>query len=97
MSWRSRGLLGNLECTLMRFLYRSLGYSEEAMRGPLIGIANAWNSINPGHYNLKEVAEAAQRGILQAGGMPLEFGTIGPCDGIARAMWVCAIFCLPAT
>ncbi|MBR1779932.1 MAG: dihydroxy-acid dehydratase, partial [Oscillospiraceae bacterium] len=49
---------------------------------PLIGIANSWNTANPGHYNLREVSRFVKQGIYQAGGPPVEFGIIGPCDGM---------------
>jgi dihydroxy-acid dehydratase len=46
----------------------------------MIGIANAWNEIAPGHNNLRQVAEAVKRGIYMAGGVAAEFGVIGVCD-----------------
>ena len=48
----------------------------------MIGIANSWNRANPGHDNLQQVAQYVRDGILQAGGTPVEFGIIGPCDGM---------------
>jgi dihydroxy-acid dehydratase len=60
-----------------------MGYSDNDLDRPLIGIANSWNRLVSGHYNLKQVAEYVSQGILQAGGTPAEFGVIGACDGIA--------------
>ncbi|NVM16686.1 MAG: dihydroxy-acid dehydratase [Candidatus Lokiarchaeota archaeon] len=51
---------------------------------PFIGIANSWNEINPGHTHLNSLAEAVKYGILEAGGIPLEFCTVAPCDGWAN-------------
>jgi len=66
-----------------RSLFYALGYTPEELEGPLIGVANSWNEIVPGHRHLDEVAEAVKAGIRSAGGTPVEFSTIGICDGIA--------------
>jgi dihydroxy-acid dehydratase len=66
-----------------RALLRSLGITEKEMQRPFIGIANAWNTIVPGHIHLRMVSEKVREGILAAGGVPFEFGVIGICDGIA--------------
>ena len=50
---------------------------------PLIGIVNSFNEIVPGHSNLQAIAQAVKSGVLSAGGTPMEFNTIGVCDGIA--------------
>ncbi|MEM0101067.1 MAG: dihydroxy-acid dehydratase, partial [Candidatus Methanomethyliaceae archaeon] len=49
----------------------------------IIGIANSWNELIPGHFHLDKIAEAVKAGVRIAGGTPLEFNTIGICDGIA--------------
>lgn len=67
----------------IRALYKGMGYSDYDLSRPLIGIANSWSRANPGHDNLRQVAECVKDGILQAGGTPVEFGIIGPCDGMA--------------
>ena len=51
---------------------------------PLIAIANSWNEICPGHEPLRQLAEAVKKGIIEAGGEPIEFNTIAMCDGIAQ-------------
>ncbi len=66
-----------------RALWKASGLIEEELKRPLIGVANAWNEIVPGHVHLDKVAKAVKAGIRMAGGTPLEFGTIGVCDGIA--------------
>lgn len=66
----------------IRALYKGMGYSDYDLERPMIGIANSWSRANPGHDNLRQVAECVKEGILQAGGTPVEFGIIGPCDGM---------------
>jgi len=84
MKLRSQKILQRPRWSKVRALFKSMGYSDADLSRPLIGIANSWNRIVPGHYNLKQVAEYVTQGILQAGGTPLEFGVIAACDGIAN-------------
>lgn len=63
----------------------SAGVSIDALESrPLIAIANSWNEVCPGHEPLKKLAEEVKKGILEAGGEPIEFNTIAMCDGIAQ-------------
>src|SRR5207253_1750795 len=55
---------------------RGAGLTREDLARPIIGIAQTWSEFNPCHRHLREVAEAVKRGVLQAGGLPLEFPTI---------------------
>jgi len=66
-----------------RSLLKALGITDEEMKKPFIGVAQAANEIIPGHLYLKRIAQAAKDGIRMAGGVPFEFSTIGVCDGIA--------------
>lgn len=66
-----------------RSLLKALGLTDEEISQPIIGIANSWNEIVPGHTHLKEIAEAVKAGIRMAGATPMEFQTIAVCDGIA--------------
>lgn len=66
-----------------RSLLRSLGVTDREMDLPFIGIANAWNTVVPGHVHLRTLSGKAREGIAAAGGVPFEFGVIGICDGIA--------------
>jgi len=66
-----------------RALFKAMGYTDEEIRRPLIGIANSANTLIPGHVHLHTIAEAVKTGISMAGGTPMEFGVIGVCDGIA--------------
>ena len=84
MTWRSKKILERPEWSMHRSLYKSMGYSDYDLDRPLIGIANSWNRVVPGHYNLNQVSEFVKQGIQQAGGTPVEFGVIAACDGIAQ-------------
>ena len=84
MYWRSKDILQWPEWSLVRGLYKSMGYSDYDLARPLIGIANSWNRVVPGHYNLNLVSDYVKQGVHQAGGTPVEFGVIAACDGIAQ-------------
>ena len=60
-----------------------MGASDYDISSPIIGIANAWSELVPGHMNLRNVAEFVKKGIHRAGGFAVEFGIIGACDGLA--------------
>ena len=66
-----------------RALLYALGLDREDFQKPIIGIANSANEIVPGHIHLSKISQAVREGILAAGGTPIEFSTIGVCDGIA--------------
>ena len=84
MHWRSNDILERPEWSKTRALYKSMGYSDYDLDRPLIGLANSWNQVVPGHANLRQVSEHVKQGIRQAGGTPVEFGVIAACDGIAN-------------
>ena len=66
-----------------RSLFKAMGYTDKELARPLIGIANSANEIIPGHIHLDRIVEAVKAGIYMGGGLPIVFGTIGVCDGIA--------------
>jgi len=76
--------LGGIDGAYARSLYRASGFTDSDLEKPLIGIANSWTEANPGHYHLRELAWHVKSGILAAGGMPVEFNTIAPCDAVAQ-------------
>ncbi|MCX6345795.1 MAG: dihydroxy-acid dehydratase [Armatimonadetes bacterium] len=80
---RSDVLRTGIERAAPRSLFKAMGYIDEEMYSPLIGIANSWNEIVPGHIQLDKIAEAVKTGVRIAGGTPMEFGVIGVCDGLA--------------
>jgi dihydroxy-acid dehydratase len=66
-----------------RSLFKAMGYTDEELARPLVGVVNAKNEIIPGHVHLGTIAEAVKAGIRSSGGTPIEFPSIGVCDGIA--------------
>ncbi len=72
-----------LEKAPHRSLFGGMGYLPEELERPIVGIANSANELIPGHIHLDKVCQAVKDGIRLAGGTPMEFSTIGICDGIA--------------
>lgn len=66
-----------------RALFYALGLTDEELVRPIIGVVNAHNEIIPGHVHLDSIAQAVKAGIRLAGGTPVEFPSVGICDGIA--------------
>ena len=65
---------------LRRALVKTMGYTDEDLDKPIVGIINTWAETNPGHYNFRELAEAVKRGVWAAGGFPLEVNTMSICE-----------------
>src|SRR5215510_949998 len=61
---------------LRRSFAQSMGYSDDALGKPIVGIVNTYSELNNCHRGFRELAEAVKRGVWQAGGLPLEFPTI---------------------
>ena len=80
---RSDLMKKGLEKAPHRSLFKAMGLTDEEIRRPMVGIANSANEIIPGHIHLDKIAEAVKAGVRLAGGTPIEFCTIGVCDGIA--------------
>ena len=83
MSKRSDLMTKGPERAPHRSLLRAEGFTDWEMDRPMIGIANSFNEIIPGHMHLDKLVEAVKAGIYAAGGTPVVFNTIGVCDGIA--------------
>lgn len=81
---RSEKILQGLGNQYYRATLKSMGFTTEDLKRPVIGIANAWSECVPGHYNLRQVAQRVKDGIYRAGGTPIEFGVIGGCDGMGQ-------------
>ncbi|NVM36252.1 MAG: dihydroxy-acid dehydratase [Candidatus Lokiarchaeota archaeon] len=86
---RSKTIFEGVKDTPFRYvasgIIQGLGFEEkEIYEKPFIGVVNTWNEVNPGHKHLRDLAEAVKYGIIEAGGIPFEFCTIGPCDGWAN-------------
>ncbi len=80
---RSDLMKKGLERAPHRSLFKAMGYTDEELSRPLIGVVNSFNEIIPGHVHLRTITEDVKAGIRLAGGTPVEFPTIGVCDGIA--------------
>ncbi len=79
---RSDEMKKGLERAPHRSLFKALGLTDKEIDQPMIGIANSANEVIPGHLHLHQISDAVKAGIRMAGGTPLEFFTIGVCDGI---------------
>lgn len=66
-----------------RSLFHALGFTEEEMQKPMVGIVSSYNEIVPGHMNLDKIVDAVKLGVAEAGGVPVVFPAIAVCDGIA--------------
>jgi len=80
---RSDLMKTGLERAPHRSLFKAMGYTDEELTRPLVGVVNAGNEIIPGHIHLNILAADVKAGIRMAGGTPVEFPVIGVCDGIA--------------
>ena len=80
---RSDAIKKGVDRAPQRSLLRATGLTDSDMEKPLIGIANSWNDVVPGHIHLNELAEEVRMGVIEAGGVPLTFGVPGVCDGVA--------------
>lgn len=80
---RSQIVKSGLERAPHRSLFKSLGLTDEEIGRPIIGIVNAKSEVVPGHMHLDKIGEAVKAGVRIAGGTPIEFPSIGVCDGIS--------------
>lgn len=80
---RSRDVTDGLERTAARGMLRAVGMGDDDFAKPQIGVASSWNEITPCNLSLDRLAKAAKEGVFEAGGYPLEFGTISVSDGIS--------------
>ncbi len=80
---RSDRVKKGIERAPHRSLFKAMGYTDEEIKQPLIGIVNSQNDIVPGHVHLDTIVDAVKTGVLMSGGTPITFPAIGVCDGIA--------------
>ncbi|MEW6667726.1 MAG: dihydroxy-acid dehydratase [Thermodesulfobacteriota bacterium] len=80
---RSDAVKKGIERAPHRSLFKAMGYTDAEIERPIIGIASSANEIIPGHIHLDRIVDAVKAGIYMAGGLPVVFGGIGVCDGIA--------------
>lgn len=79
---KSRLLLEGRDRAPARSYLKAIGFSDEDLRRPIVGIANTWTEIMPCNFNLRCLSEHVKRGVRAAGGTPMEFNTIAVSDGI---------------
>jgi dihydroxy-acid dehydratase len=86
MKMKSSESFCGLENADIRNLLKGMGYSDDDLtkQRPIIGIANSWNTLIPGHFNFNQISDQVKKGIHRAGGTVCEFGVIGLCDGISK-------------
>ncbi len=79
---RSRAITEGPSRAPARAMLKAVGYSDEDLRRPLIGVANTWIEIGPCNFHLRRLAAKVKEGIRAAGGTPMEFNTVSISDGI---------------
>jgi dihydroxy-acid dehydratase len=80
---KSRVLLDGADRAAARTYFKAIGFTDDDLRRPLVGVAHCWIEITPCNWNHKKMAEKVKEGIRAAGGTPIEFNTISVTDGIA--------------
>ncbi|WP_454787632.1 dihydroxy-acid dehydratase [Mycolicibacterium lutetiense] len=80
---RSRDVTDGLEKTAARGMLRAVGMGDDDWVKPQIGVGSSWNEITPCNMSLQRLAQDVKDGVREAGGYPLEFGTISVSDGIS--------------
>ncbi|MEY3133498.1 MAG: dihydroxy-acid dehydratase [Actinomycetota bacterium] len=83
MKPRSGLVTDGLERAPARGMLRAVGMKDEDFSKPQIGIASSWNEITPCNLSLDRLAKASKKGVIEAGGFPMQFGTISVSDGIS--------------
>ncbi|BDE06741.1 dihydroxy-acid dehydratase [Vulcanimicrobium alpinum] len=79
---RSAAITNGRDRAPARSMLKAIGFGDDDLRKPIVGIANTWIGTMPCGYNLREVAQHVAQGIRDAGGTPMEFNTIAISDGI---------------
>ena len=83
MKPRSGVVTDGMERAPQRGMLRAVGMKDEDWAKPQIGIASSWNEITPCNLSLDRLAKASKQGVIDAGGFPMQFGTISVSDGIS--------------
>jgi len=80
---KSHVLLDGADRAAARTYFKAIGFTDEDLRKPLVGVAHCWIEITPCNWNHQKLAEKVKEGVRAAGGTPIEFNTISVTDGIA--------------
>lgn len=83
MKPRSGLVTDGMERAPARGMLRAVGFKDEDFAKPQIGVASSWNEITPCNLSLDRLAKASKKGVIEAGGFPMQFGTISVSDGIS--------------
>ncbi|RVU54598.1 dihydroxy-acid dehydratase [Anaerosphaera multitolerans] len=83
MNLKSDNVIKGPERAPNRSLFYAMGYTEEQLNRPLVGVISAFSEIVPGHIHLEKIVESVKTGVLMNGGTPITIPSIGVCDGIA--------------
>ena len=83
MKPRSGLVTDGMERAPARGMLRAVGFKDEDFAKPQIGIASSWNEVTPCNLSLDRLAKASKKGVIEAGGFPMQFGTISVSDGIS--------------
>src|SRR5260370_9820831 len=78
----SSTLLSGRDRATARSFYKAIGFTDEDLQKPIIGIANTWTETMPCNFNLRQLAVRVKEGVRAAGGTPMEFNTVATTDGI---------------
>ncbi len=79
---RSRAITDGLTRAPARAMLKGVGFTDEDLARPIIGIANTWIETMPCNLNLRRLASHVKEGVRAAGGTPMEFNTIAISDGV---------------
>jgi dihydroxy-acid dehydratase len=80
---KSAALTDGVDRAPARAMLKGIGFDDDALARPLVGIATTWIETMPCNWNQRELARHVRRGILEAGGTPMEFNTIAVSDGVS--------------
>src|SRR3970282_522248 len=80
---RSRAITDGPSRAPARSMLKAVGFTDDDLRRPIIGVANTWIEIGPGNFHLRRLAAQVKEGIRAAGGTPMEFNTVSISDGIS--------------
>ena len=79
---RSRVILDGPDRAPARAYLKGIGFDDDALQRPIVGIANTWTETMPCNFHLRRLAEKVKEGVRAAGGTPMEFNTVAISDGI---------------
>src|SRR5713226_4270523 len=82
LKWNSRAITEGRNRAGARAMLKAIGFTDDDLARPIVGIANTWIETMPCNYNLRELAVKVKEGVRAAGGTPMEFNTVAVSDGV---------------